>query len=74
MIHLWCFQHGASPSYYNSRVGSAPIHVAAQSAYVEVIKLLLNKNQQNKADPNIPTREGLTAFHILLAHLIDLTG
>ena len=47
--------------------------MAAQSAYVEVIKLLL-KNPKNKADPNIPTREGLSAFHILLARLIDLAN
>ena len=48
-------QLGASASYFNSRVGSAPIHVAAQSAYVDIIKLLL-KNSHNRADINIPNR------------------
>ena len=66
-------QLGASASYFNSRVGSAPIHVAAQSAYVDIIKLLL-KNSHNRADINIPNREGLTAFHLLLGKLVDLTG
>ena len=45
--------------------------MAAQSAYnLEVIKLLL----KNGADINVPNREGLTAFHLLLANLLDLTA
>ena len=67
------FQHGASASHYNSRIGTAPIHVAAQSAYKNIFKLLL-KDPQNRADVNIPNKDGLTAFHLLLAKLLDLAA
>ena len=32
------------------------------------------KDPQNKADVNIPNKDGLTAFHILLAKLLDLAA
>ena len=67
-------QLGASASYFNSRVGSAPIHVAAQSAYVDIIKLLLKNSHNGPPDLNVPNRDGLTAFHLLLGKLVDLTG
>ena len=66
-------QHGASAAHYNSRIGTAPIHVAAQSAYKNIFKLLL-KDPQNRADVNIPNKDGLTAFHLLLAKLLDLAA
>lgn len=32
------------------------------------------KNASNKADVNVPNRDGLTAFHLLLGKLLDLTS
>ena len=68
------FQKGASASHYNSKIGLAPIHVAAQSGYVDFIQVLIKGRNSNKADVNIPNKDGLTAFHILLAKLLDLAS
>ena len=65
-------QAGASTSHYNSKIGSAPIHVAAQSGDPDFIRVLIKGQSSNRADVNVPNKDGLTAFHILLAKLLDL--
>ena len=48
--------------------------MAAQSGYVDFIQVLIKGQKSNKADVNIPNKDGLTAFHILLAKLLDLAA
>ena len=74
LIHATSLQAGASTTHFNTKVGLAPIHVAALSGYVDLIKMLMKGKSSNRADVNIPSKDGLTAFHILLAKLLDLAA
>jgi len=64
---------GAKANHHNTSNGAYPIHSAATLAIPECFKLLF-KYPQNKADVNSVTKDGLNAFHILLAQLLDLSA
>lgn len=55
------------------------MHIAAAAANPNVFKLLLtdstsSSSSNNKANSNVVNKDGLTAFHILLAQLVDMAS
>ena len=58
-----------STNFYSPKLGLAPVHVAAHECESEMLSLLI----QHKAEVNVVNSDGLTAFHILLLKLMELS-
>ncbi len=54
-------------------MGCCPIHVAAAEAIPAIMRQLFHF-PSNRANVNSTDRDGLTAFHILLSQLVDLSS